>query len=589
MPPRKHRRFQRSGFKQTGPFRNGKEMQPQQKINPPPENTLRVVGLGGLGEIGRNCTVLEFADDIIVIDIGLGFPEEDMPGIDFTLPNVQYLSENKKKIRGVVFTHGHYDHIGGIPYLIDKIGNPPLFASPLTAGIIRKRQEDFPKGPRLNLHIVKENDQIRLGKFMVSFFHVNHNIPDDFGLKIDTPIGTVVTTSDFKIDETPVNDKPADLVKLKRIGDQGVLLLLGDSTGAESEGHSISEKTIQENLEQIFKQVKGRVIAATFSSLINRIQQLITISEKYGRKVVLGGYSMRTNVEISKNLGYIKTKKGTLISEKEIEKYSDDKITIICTGAQGEHNAALMRIVNKTHRYIRLNPGDTMIFSSSVIPGNERTVQELKDNIYRQGAEVFHYRMMDIHAGGHGERDDLRTMLRLMRPRYFMPVHGQYSMLVMHARLAKELGVSDKNIVIAENGQLVNLTKDKVWLSKETVPANYIMVDGLGIGDVGEVVLRDRQMMSKDGMFVIITLVDSKSGMVRGSPDIISRGFVYLKESKDLLSQARRIVKDIVETNSGGGKFNPIFLRDAIKDAVGRYLFEKTERRPMVLPVILEV
>lgn len=575
MPPRKH-------------FREQKIKTETIKPDPAAEHAVKIIALGGLGEIGRNCTALEYGNDIMVIDLGLGFPEEDMPGIDFTLPNVQYLSENRHKIRGVVFTHGHYDHIGGIPYLIDKIGNPPMFASPLTAGIIRKRQEDFPKG-KLQLHIIKETDQIKLGKFIVSFFHVNHNIPDDFGLKIDTPVGTIITTSDFKIDETPINDKPADLEKLKRFGDQGVHLLLGDSTGAESEGHSISEKTIQENLEAIFKQTKGRIIAATFSSLINRVQQIIAISEKYGRKVFVEGYSMRTNIEISKELGYVKIKKGTIVPTKDIDNYPDDKITVICTGAQGEQNAVLMRIVNKSHRFIRLKPGDTMIFSSSVIPGNERTVQELKDNIYRQGADVFHYRMMDIHAGGHGQREDLTTMLKLTRPKFFMPVHGNYSMLILHARLAKSLGIPEKNIIVAENGSIINLTKERIWIDKKTVPSNYIMVDGLGVGDIGDVVLRDRQMMSKDGMFVIIALVDSKTGMVRGSPDIISRGFVYLKESKDLLASTRRIIKDIVERSSGGGKFNPIFIRDNIKEAVGKFLFQKTERRPMVLPVLIEV
>jgi len=551
--------------------------------------TLKIIPLGGLGEIGRNCTVFEYKNDIMVVDLGLGFPEEDMPGIDFTLPNTHYLAENKNKIRGIVFTHGHYDHIGGIPYLLDKIGNPPLFASPLTAGIIKKRQNDFPKSSKLQLHIIKENDKIKLGTFAVSFFHVNHNIPDDFGIKIDTPVGTVVTTSDFKIDETPVNDKPADLKRLRQIGDEGVNLLLGDSTGAENEGHSISEKTIQENLEEIFKLSQGRIIAATFSSLINRVQQLISISEKYSRKVIIEGYSMKTNVEISRALGYIKFKKGTMISTKDIDNHPDNHITVICTGAQGESNAVLMRIVNKTHRYIRLKPGDSMIFSSSVIPGNERTVQELKDNIYRQGAEVFHYKMMDIHAGGHGEREDLRTMMKLIRPKFFMPVHGNYSMLIMHARLAKSMGLPEKNIVVAENGQIINMTKNRIWIDKKTVPSNYVMVDGLGIGDVGEVVLRDRQMMSKDGMFVIITVIDSKTGMVKGSPDIISRGFVYLKESKELLAQTRRLVKDVVEKNTGGGKFNPIFIRDNIREVTGKFLFKKTERRPMVLPVIIEV
>ncbi len=550
----------------------------------------KIIPLGGLGEIGRNCTVLEFKNDIIVIDMGIGFPDENMPGIDFLLPNVQYLQENKSKIKGVLFTHGHYDHIGALPYLLDKIGNPPLFASPLAAGIIKKRHDEFPKAGKLNLHTVQEQDRVKLGNnFIISFFHVNHSIPDDFGLRIETPLGTVIATSDFKIDQTPVNDKPADLKKLEEFGKKGVLLLMGDSTGAEAEGHSLSEKTIQENLDKIFKQAKGRIIAATFSSLINRVQQLILLAEKYDRKVVIEGYSMKTNVEISKQLGYIKSKKGTMIGVKNIDDYPDNQIIVICPGAQGEDNAVLMRIANKTHKQIKFKPGDTVIFSSSVIPGNERSVQALKDMIYKQGAEVFHYKMMDIHASGHGQRDDLRTMLTLIKPKFFMPIHGNYSMLVMHGRLAESLGIDSKKIIIAENGQIVNISKDKIWIDRKTVPANYVMVDGLGIGDIGEVVLRDRQQMSQDGMFVIIVLVDAKTGQVRGSPDIISRGFVYLRASKDLLGQSRRIIKEVVERNTKGGAVNWDFIKENLRDQLGEFLYRKTQRRPMVLPVILEV
>lgn len=554
------------------------------------EHGLKVIPLGGLGEIGRNCAVLEYGNDIIVIDMGIGFPDEDMPGIDFLLPNVQYLQENKSKIRGVLFTHGHYDHIGAAPYLLDKIGNPPVFAPPLAAGIMKRRHDEFPKAGKLNLHTVQEKDQVKLGSFMVSFFHVNHSIPDDFGLKIDTPIGTVITTSDFKIDETPINDKPADLEKLRSFGQKGVLLLMGDSTGAEAEGHSLSEQVIQESLDRVFKQTKGRIIAATFASLINRVQQIIMLAEKYNRKVIIEGYSMKTNVEISKQLGYIKSKKGTIISIKNAHEYPDNQIVLICPGAQGEDNAVLMRIANKTHKNFRFKQGDTVILSSSVIPGNERAVQALKDMIFKQGAEVFSKAtMMDIHASGHGQRDDLRKMLELIKPRFFMPVHGNYSMLVMHARLAEAMGMDKKNIVVVENGQIVNTTKDKIWIDKKTVPSNYIMVDGLGVGDIGEVVLRDRQQMSEDGMFVIIALVDAKTGQVKGSPDIISRGFVYLRASKDLLAHSRKLIREIVEHSTRGGAVNWTYVKDNIRDEIGEFLYKKTQRRPMVLPVVIEV
>jgi len=368
------------------------------------------------------------------------------------------------------------------------------------------------------------------------------------------------------------------------------LLLLSDSTGAEEPNHSFSEKTIQENLEQIFQKARGRIIAATFASLINRIQQIITLSEKYGRKVIVEGYSMKTNVEISKILGYIKVKKGTLIKVKEIVKYPDSKITILCTGAQGEGQASLMRIANREHKFLRLRKGDAVIFSSSIIPGNERTVQILKDEILRQGCKVFHYKMMDIHAGGHAQKEELEEMIKLTKPKFFLPIHGQFSMLVAHGEIAKGCGIQEKNIAIAENGQIVNLTPERIFIEKGTLPSNYVMVDGLGIGDVGEIVLRDRQTLAKDGMFVIVAVVDRQTGKVRGSPDIISRGFVYLRESKKLLQDTRKKVIKIVDEAAGsGGAVNWIYVKDEIRNKIGQFIFSKKQRRPMILPVVIEV
>jgi ribonuclease J len=363
-----------------------------------------------------------------------------------------------------------------------------------------------------------------------------------------------------------------------------------DSTGAEEEGHSLSEKTIEKNLEEIFKTAKGRIIAATFASLINRIQQIIALSEKYGRKVIVEGYSMRTNVEISKILGYVKSKKRTLVKVKEISNYPDSKITILCTGAQGEGSAILMRIAQKDHPLIRLKKGDTVILSSSVIPGNERTVQMLKDDILRQGVKVFHYKMMDIHAGGHAQKEELKEMIKIIKPKFFLPIHGQYSMLVSHAELAKEMGIPEKNIVIAENGQIINLDPKRFFIKKQKVPSNYVMIDGLGIGDVGEVVLRDRQMLAKDGMFVIVAVVDKQTGKVKGSPDIISRGFVYLRESKELLRETRKKVIGIVNHATGSGRaVNWSYIKDEIRNKIGQFLYTKTQRRPMILPVVIEV
>jgi ribonuclease J len=536
--------------------------------------------------------IIEYQGKILVIDVGFRMPEEDMPGIDFIVPNIGYLKGRVKDIVGVVITHGHYDHIGAIPYLLPKLWHPHLefYASALARGIILKRQEEFPGQPPLRINEVKDGSVVKLGPFEVEFFKQNHNIPDNLGMVIKTPVGNIIDTSDFKFDESPVNDKPTNFEKLKSIGKRGILLLMSDSTGAEEENHSLSEKTIEKNLEEILKKSPGRIIAATFSSLINRIQQIITLSEKYGRKVVIEGHSMKSNVEICKVLGYMKTKKGTLIKSNEISNYPDSKITIICTGAQGEESAALMRIATGEHRTIHLKKGDNVILSSSVIPGNERTVQVLKDGILRQGVKVFHYKMMDIHAGGHGQEEELKEMIKMMNPQYFLPIHGQYSMLVAHGELAKMSGIPEKNVIIGENGQIINLNNKGYTIEKGKVPSNYVMVDGLGIGDVGEVVLRDRQMLAQDGMFVIVAAIDRQTGKVKGSPDIISRGFVYLRESKDLLKETRKRVIGIINQASGSnGVVNFTYLKDEIKNKIGQFLFYKTQRRPIVIPVILEV
>lgn len=562
------------------------------------QNCLRIIPLGGLGEVGRNMMLLEWFDKfttsekILIIDMGFRMPEEDMPGIDYIIPNIEYLKKKKGNIVGIVFTHGHYDHIGAVPYLIEKIWRPDLriFASQLTQGIILKRQGDFPGQPKLDIEKVKDGSKIELSPFKIEFLRQNHNIPDNLGLFIKTPVGNILHTSDFKFDQNPVNDLATDFKKLKEIGERQILLLVSDSTGAEEEGHSLSEKEIFENLDKIFRNAKGRIIAATFGSLINRIQQIISLSEKYDRKVAVDGFTMKTNVEICKQLGYLKSERSTLISPKDISNYPDSKITLLCTGAQGEGQAVLMRIANKEHRFIRLKKGDTVIFSSSVIPGNERTVQVMKDEILRQEAKVFHYQMMDIHAGGHAQKEELKEMLRIMKPKFFLPIHGQYSMLVSHTEIAKNLGIPEKNIVVAENGQIINLFPDRIFIAKEKVPSNYIMVDGLGIGDVGEVVLRDRQMLAKDGMFVIVAVVDRQTGKVRGSPDIISRGFVYLRESKELLRETRKRVIAIVDRAAGsGGAVNWSYIKDEIRNKIGNFFYTKTQRRPMILPVVIEV
>ncbi|MFN7088412.1 MAG: ribonuclease J [Candidatus Paceibacteria bacterium] len=553
---------------------------------------LRVIPLGGLEEVGRNMTLLEYERNILIIDMGLRFPEEDMPGIDYIIPNIEYLKDKRDWIRGIFITHGHYDHIGAIPYIVDKIGYPTIYTTPLSKGIILKRQEDFPRMRKLHIETIdKDNPKtIELGPFRVDPFHVNHNIPDSIGLAIQTPVGQVIHTCDFKFDFNPVADKPADLGRIVNLASRGTLLLLSDSTGAENPGHSISEQVIMENLEKIFEEAKGRIIVSTFASLIGRIQQIIWLAEKFDRKVAPDGHSMRSNITISRALGYISHKKHTLILPEEAIKLPDERVVILCTGAQGEPDAALMRIANKEHRYFKIQPGDTVIFSSSIVPGNERAVQNLKDSLYRQGAKVYHYKMMDIHASGHAYADDLRLMLNLVRPKFLIPIHGQYFMLRAHADIAESLGIPKENIVVASNGSVVEVTPERIKLTPQRVPANYVMVDGLGVGDIGEVVLRDRQMMAQDGMVVVIAVIDSERSRLRQDPDVISRGFVYMRESKELVGEIKRKVRYIVEKHIAGRRdVNDSYIKNSLRDELGEFLFQKTQRRPMILPVLISV
>jgi len=554
------------------------------------QQLVKIIPLGGLGEIGRNMTVFEYGNDRIIVDLGLRFPDEDMPGIDFIIPNVQYLKNTKKRLLGVLLTHGHYDHIGAIPYLIKELNYPNIYTAPLTRGLVLKRQEEFSNSKPLNIEKLTLNQPLILGPFRIEAFHQNHNIPDSLGLSIGTPIGRIIHTGDFKFDFEPIGDKPADLMPIARFGQQGVLLLMADSTGAEKEGHAITEKSIQDNLETIFENAAGRLFIATFSSLITRIQEVINLSEKHGRKVAIEGYSMKSNVQIAKELGYLKIRRETLVTAKQAIKLNPNQITILCTGAQGESGAALMRIVYGEHRYLKIQRQDTMVFSSSVIPGNERVVQGLKDDICRQGAKVYHNQMMDIHSGGHGQIEDLKMMISLLRPKFFMPIHGNFSMLVNHAEIAQALGIKPENTLIGQNGEVLHLTSDRFYKSETKAPVNYVMVDGLGVGDVGEIVLRDRKTMSRDGMFVIVASIDSKSHQVKDNIDIISRGFVYLKESKKLLDDTRALVRDLLNRELGPQRsVNSVYLREILREKVGQFLFDQTRRRPMVLPVITEL
>ncbi len=560
-----------------------------------PETKLKVMVLGGLEEVGRNMTLFEYDKEIIIVDMGLQFPEEDMPGIDYIIPNVSYLEDKTDQIKGVIITHGHMDHIGGIPHLMGKLGNPPMFMGKLTAGLIRKRAEEFNKCPKLNIAEINEESKLQLGKnFRVETLRVNHSIPDCFAVIIHTPIGTVIHTGDFKIDYSPVNDQPADLNRIAQIGGRGVLLLMADSTDATHPGYQISESSIGDEMGRIFEKLDGRIIIGTFASQLSRVQKLFDLAEKLGRRISLQGRSMNDNVEIAHQIGYLKFNPRILVEDHELGRLPDNKVMIVGTGAQGESNAFLMRVVNSEHRSIALKKGDTVIFSSSVIPGNERTIQNLMDMIVRQGARVINYAMMDVHAGGHAKQEDLKLMLRLLKPKYFMPIEGNHYMLQAHADLAEQVGLAKSDIFVADNGQIVEMSRTAGGetvgrLTKEKVLTDYVMVDGLGVGDVSNIVLRDRRVMAEDGMIVVIATIDSKTGDTIGNPDIISRGFVYMKENKELIQKTRMKVKKIVKDHNPRTPADDDYVKNKIRNDVGQFLFSQTKRRPMVLPVVIKV
>ncbi|MFA7286121.1 MAG: ribonuclease J [Patescibacteria group bacterium] len=552
--------------------------------------TLRIIPIGGLEEIGRNCCIFEYADDIIIVDMGIQFPEEDMPGIDFIIPNLDYLKGKEKRIRAVIITHGHMDHMGAIPYLIQKIGNPPIYSAPLTLGIIQRRQDEFPRASKLKLIKVDSTKKLPIGKhFVVEPFHVNHNITDAFGVAIHTPVGTVAHTGDFKFDYTPVDERPADIARLADLGHRGILALMPDSTNASSPGYQISEKEVGENLAELIGKAEGRVIIGAFASLLTRHQQVIDIANVLGKKVLLLGRSIHNYVEIAQRLKYFKVPKGVLIEEDEFSRYPDNKLIVICTGAMGQQNSALMRIARDEHRIVSLRKGDTIIFSSSVIPGNERTVERLQDSLVRRGAKVYNNAMMDIHSGGHAKQEDLKLLHRLLKPKYVIPQHGNHFRLVTQGELAVQTGVDPKNVFIANNGQIIEFTKNGGTLTKRHVPADYVFVDGLGVGDVSSVVLRERQAMAEEGMFVVIVTIDRKTNALIGEPDIISRGFIFMKDQPQLVGRVRDKVKKIVQATTPDNPAIESYLNEKIRNEVGQMLYAATRRRPMVLPVINQV
>ncbi len=571
---------------------------PQQRKHedtiPPLGDNVRIIPLGGVEEIGRNMTAVEFGNDIIVIDMGFQFKEEGTPGVDYILPNTKYLEDRKDKIRAVIITHGHLDHIGGIPFIMPRIGNPPLYSRQLTTLMIKKRQEEFPQFPPFEIVTVEKEERIRLGNLPVRFFSVSHTIPDSMGVIIETPYGCIVNAGDPKLDHNDGMPTEAEEKEYKRFEKEKVLLFMNDSTNVENPGFSTPEKIVHKNLEDIIKNIKGRLIIGTFASTLERLIKIIEVSEHYGKRVAVEGRSMKTNLEIAKAAGMFNPKKETMIPTEDVEKYPPDKIVILATGAQGEEFSGLMRMATKNHKNFQLTKRDTVLLSSSIVPGNEKKVEKLKDNIARQGAKIIHYRTSDvyIHSTGHGNRGELEWMFKKINPKFFMPIHGNHYRLRLHAQLVESLGMPEDHIVVPDNGSIIEIQDkgEKIVKLKESAPNSMVMVDGFSVGDVQEVVMRDRKMLAEDGMFVIIASVNLKTGKLRKSPDIISRGFIYLRESQDLLQEARTLIKKTVEDTTVG--MNPInfdYVKENIADSVTRFLFQRTAKKPIVIPVVLGV
>lgn len=558
-------------------------------------DSIRIIPLGGVEEIGKNMTMVEFGNDIIVIDGGFAFKDDDTPGVDYILPNTKYLEDRKDKIRAIFITHGHLDHIGGLPYIMDRIGNPPLYTRSLTSIMIKKRQEEFPHLPALDIKIVEKEDTVTVGGMKVKFFNVTHTIPDSMGLIIETPYGAVVTPGDIKLDHVDGVPTEAEEKEFERFKNEKVLLLMMDSTNVDNPGFSTPERLVHEGLDNIIKNTKSRLIIGTFASQLERVMKIIQIAENYGKKIVVEGRSMKNNIDIVLNMGMLKVHKDTIITTAEMENYPPDKIIVLATGAQGDEFAALMRMSTKTHKYFRITPRDTVLLSSSIIPGNEKAVQKLKDNLARQGAKIIHYRTSDvyIHSTGHGNRGELEWIHKKVGAKFFMPIHGTHYMLRVHEDLAaSQVGMPKENIIVPDNGTIVELQEQgtKLVRLKETAPGGQMIVDGFSIGDVQEMVIRDRKMLAQDGIFLVVVSINTKTGKLKKSPDIISRGFVYLRESQDLLNQARLIIKKTVEDATRN--MNPInfdYVKGVISDDVGRFLFQKTAKKPIVIPVVLGV
>ncbi len=552
------------------------------------QDKLLIIPLGGMGEIGKNMTVIQYGKEILLIDSGLMFPEEEMLGIDIVIPDITYLIENKEYIKGILITHGHEDHIGALPYVLQQI-NAPLYGTKLTLGLVEgKLKETRLNKKNISMNVVKPPTTINIGSFAVDFIRVNHSIPDAVGFAIHTPVGIICHTGDFKLDQTPVNGEKADLHKFAELGSKGVLALLSDSTNAEREGYTMSEKVVGHTIEDIFKTVTGRIIVATFASNIHRIQQIFDAAYKNDRKVAVVGRSMVNVVNIALDLGYLTIPKSLLMDLDELNRLPKEKVVIITTGSQGEPMSALTRMAMSEHKKVEIMPEDTVLISASPIPGNEKFIARTIDHLFKKGANVIYEAISGVHVSGHASQEELKLMLNLVRPKFFIPVHGEYRHLVHHSHLAMEVGIPSENIFIVENGRILEFTKDSCKMAGR-VTAGKVLVDGLGVGDVGNIVLRDRKQLSQDGILIVVVAIDKETGEVVSGPDIISRGFVYVRESEELMEQAREKVKQALRKCQEENISEWSTIKSQVREHLGKLLFEQTRRRPMILPIIMEV
>jgi ribonuclease J len=554
---------------------------------------IRIIPLGGVEEIGMNMSLVEIGNDIIIMDAGFKFKDTDTPGIDYILPNTKYLEERKSKIRAIIITHGHLDHIGAIPFIMDRIGNPPLYTRNLTSLMIKKRQAEFPHLQPIDYKIVeRDRETVRLGDISVKFFGVSHSVPDSMGIAIETPHGMIVNAGDFKLDHVNEIVTQAEEKNYDMFDGKNVLLFMGESTNIENPGFSTPESVVRENLDNIIKDTKGRLIMGMFASHFHRIANIIISCEKYGKKLVVEGRSMKNNIDIAIQAGMLKVSSGTIISGADMDQYPPDKIVVLATGAQGDEFAFLMRASTNSVKNFRITDRDTVLLSSSIIPGNEKAVQKLKDNLARLGARIVHYRTSDvyIHSTGHGNRGEIEWLHRKLRPKFFIPIHGHHYMLKLHAELAEQLGVLRENIIVPDDGSVIEIQNggEKMVKLSTKAPNNTVMVDGFTIGDIQDVVIRDRQILSQDGIFVVIALVNASTGKLKKSPDIISRGSVYLRESQELLRETRYLVKNCIEhITQGSHPINIDYVKDVVSEELGKFLFQQTAKKPIIIPVVI--